>query len=154
MPRFILIVLAALLLAGPSRAAPDIITPTPAITPDQVVAIQLRALQENDLPETDHGIRQTWAFAHPANRAATGPLERFATMIKGATYRDLLNHRSHTITLRQQAADRAQFEVLMEDEKGRVLSFIWVVKKAREAPFEDCWMTSAVTAPTLAGQGS
>ncbi|XDZ65759.1 hypothetical protein AB8880_12690 [Alphaproteobacteria bacterium LSUCC0684] len=154
MPRFILIFIAVLMLTMEVRAAQDLITPDPSITPDQVVAIQLLALKENDTPEPDHGIRQTWAFAHPANRVVTGPLPRFASMIKGANYRDLINHRSHTITLKYKTEDRAQFDVLMEDEKGRVLSFIWVVKKARQAPFDNCWMTSAVTAPTLAGQGS
>jgi len=154
MPRFILIFIAALMLSIEVRAVEDLMTPNPSITPDQVVAIQLLALQQNDTPDADYGIRQTWAFAHPANREMTGPLPRFAAMIKGATYRDLINHRSHTITLKYKTEDLAQFEVLMEDEKGRVLSFVWVVKKARQAPFDNCWMTSAVTAPTLKGQGS
>lgn len=154
MRRLILIFIAALMLTGKAGAATDVITPDPSITPDQVVAIQLLALQRNDTPEPDYGIRQTWAFAHPQNREMTGPFPRFASMIKSATYKDLINHRSHTITLTYKTESWVRFEVLMEDQKGRVLSFHWVVKKVSTSPFEDCWMTSAVTAPTLAGQGS
>lgn len=154
MMRFILIFIAAFMLSAKVQASTDVITPDPSITPDQVVAIQLLALQRNDTPEPDYGIRQTWAFAHPDNREVTGPLDRFASMIKGAQYRDLINHRSHTITLTFKTESMVRFEVLMEDQKGRVLSFHWVVKKALESPFENCWMTSAVSAPTLSGQGS
>jgi hypothetical protein len=72
MRRLILIFIAALMLTGKAGAATDVITPDPSITPDQVVAIQLLALQRNDTPEPDYGIRQTWAFAHPQNRVMQG----------------------------------------------------------------------------------
>ena len=43
------------------------------------------------------GIQQTWAFAHPNNRAVTGPIERFAKMLKNKNYRYLLGHKEYKI---------------------------------------------------------
>ena len=83
-------------MAAPLWAA-DLREPDPALSPADVVAIQLNALQTNDTPETDAGIAQTWAFAHPDNKRVTGPLPRFAQMIKGPLYQILLGHRSHEI---------------------------------------------------------
>ena len=54
--------------------AAEMVYPSPDIAPAEVIAIQLNGLQYNDTPETDAGIRQTWAFAHPRNRAMTSPL--------------------------------------------------------------------------------
>ena len=54
--------------------ADDLVRPDPSIAPAEVVAIQLMGLKNNDLVETDFGIRQTWSFAHPKNRKVTGCL--------------------------------------------------------------------------------
>ena len=129
-------------------------TPHPEMAPIDVVRIQLEALQNNDSPSVDFGIRQTWAFAHPDNRAVTGPYDRFATMIRNPAYEPLLNHKRHTITEQNRSTKWIQFKVLMEDEDGQVLGFAWVVKKATTAPFENCWMTTGVSAPVRTGQGS
>ena len=40
-----------------------------------------------------------WIFAHPNNKKATGPYERFRIMIYGKQYNILLNHSSHKINL-------------------------------------------------------
>ena len=79
-----------------ARAA-EMVYPNPDIAPAEVIAIQLNGLQYNDMPDADAGIRQTWAFAHPRNRAMTGPLPRFAMMLKGPGYDIMLNHASHQI---------------------------------------------------------
>ena len=69
------------LLAMPATAQ-ELLTPDPIRQPESVVEIQLQSLQKNDVPVPDTGIAQTWAFAHPDNKRVTGPLERFAWMIK------------------------------------------------------------------------
>ena len=53
--------------------AAELVVPDPSIAPEEVVAIQMKALQFNDNPTPDFGIEQTWNFAHPRNRAMTGP---------------------------------------------------------------------------------
>ncbi len=145
-------VLAFGMMAMSARA--DLVEPDPSIAPAEVVAIQLKALQFNDNPEPDFGIAQTWAFAHPRNRAATGPLPRFASMIKGPSYNMMLNHSRHEITPVLVGPDMAQFDVLLETDGGKILLFQWGVEKVTSGEFVGSWMTVAVSMPRLAGQGS
>ena len=132
----------------------ELVYPNPDIAPAEVIAIQLNGLQHNDSPETDAGIRQTWAFAHPRNRAMTGPLKRFTTMLKGPGYDVMLNHASHEIVPANSGEGWRQFDVFMETENGEVMQFAWIVEKVTDGRYKNCWMTVAVSAPRLAGRGS
>lgn len=134
--------------------ANDLVVPDPSIAAVEVVAIQLKALQFNDNPTKNFGILQTWNFAHPRNRAMTGPLPRFAQMLTGRPYGTLLNHNSHQISPTLDEANIKQFDVLMETKLGQVLLFQWTVEKVEDGEFADCWMTVGVSAPSPAGQGS
>lgn len=59
---------------GSTRGSPD---PSPDLSPDQVVRIQLDAMARNDEPAPDSGIATAFKFASPENQAQTGPLDRF-----------------------------------------------------------------------------
>ena len=132
----------------------ELVYPNPDIAPAEVIAIQLNGLKHNDSPETDAGIRQTWEFAHPRNRAMTGPLKRFTTMLKGPGYDVMLNHASHEIVPANSGEGWRQFDVFMETEDGEVMQFAWIVEKVTDGRYKNCWMTVAVSAPRLAGRGS
>ena len=147
-------VLIALLSFNANARAADLVYPSPDIGPLEGIAIQLNGLQYNDIPEIDAGILQTWAFAHPSNRAMTGPLPRFSSMLKGPGYGMMLNHASHKIALTNAGDGWQQFDVLMEAGNGKVMQFKWIVEKVTEGRYIDCWMTVAVSAPRLAGHGS
>ena len=155
--KFLLPIIAAIaslaLLSFSGRAA-DLVVPDPSIAPEEVVAIQMKALQFNDNPEPDFGIAQTWNFAHPRNRAMTGPLSRFAGMLKGPAYGQMLNHASHRIVPVPGDGDRVNFDVFMETSRGNVLYFNWAVELVKGGEFDNCWMTVAVSMPRPAGQGS
>ena len=142
-----------LFFSAPARAA-EMVYPNPDIAPAEVIAIQLNGLQYNDSPQIDAGIRQTWAFAHPRNRAMTGPLNRFANMLKGPGYDMLLYHASHQIVPANSGDGWRQFDVFMESGNGKLLQFAWIVEKVTEGQYKDCWMTVAVSAPRSAGHGS
>ena len=149
-----LTVFLSLLFCSTSARALELVYPNPNIAPAEVIAIQLNALQNNDTPKADAGIRQTWEFAHPRNRAMTGPLPRFATMLKGPSYELMLNHLSYKIVPANLGNGWRQFDVLMEAGNGKVLQFAWIVEIVTEGRYKDCWMTVAVSAPRLAGHGS
>ncbi|MDA9930826.1 DUF4864 domain-containing protein [Alphaproteobacteria bacterium] len=134
--------------------ASDLVLPDPSITASEVVAIQMKALQFNDNPVPDFGIAQTWAFAHPRNRMMTGPLQRFAGMMKGRAYGVMLNHASHRIESVSTAENLANFDVFMETPQGRILYFAWTVERVEGGEFDGSWMTVAVSTPRDAGQGS
>ena len=54
--------------------------PNPNLAAEGVVRTQMQALQNNDIH--DRGIEITYRFAPPANKRKTGPIERFARMLK------------------------------------------------------------------------
>ena len=98
-----------------SIAKAELLKPNSDIKPDRVIEIQLSGLQNNDLIYKDSGIEQTWKFAHPNNKKVTGPLGKFKRMIKGDSYKMMINHLSHTITKLGSGENWAQFEVILLD---------------------------------------
>ena len=73
-------------------AKADLVKPNNGIKPYQVVKIQLTGLMNNDIPNKNSGIEQTWEFAHPSNKEYTGPLSKFVNLLKSENYNKLLNH--------------------------------------------------------------
>ncbi len=140
-----------LLVAAPTWAA-ELLRPDPALSPAEVVETQLSALQSNDSPQVDAGIAQTWAFAHPDNKRMTGPLARFAQMIKSAPVphadRPPLPMRS-----RRSRAPTTEvvFAVTVTGEIGEVVIYQWQVGKVADGEDAGAWMTTAVSPPIPAG---
>ena len=139
--------LASLLLVVPGVIAEDVRQPDRSLEPRDIIEIQLRALQCNDTPTTDAGIAQTWAFSHPDNRQITGPLERFAAMLKGPNYRILLDHRSYQIERVVRTPTMAIFRVRLVAVDGTQVSLKWQVTKVERGVFAGAWMTIGVSPP-------
>ena len=134
------------------EANAELIKPNYTIEPFQVVKIQLSSLKQNDKPNKDNGIEQTWEFAHPNNQKNTGPLDRFKTMIKGKSYRMLLNHLDHKLVEVESADLLVLFEVTVLDENKAYYKFNWTVEKyTGEGPLKGCWLTTIVSAPMPLG---
>jgi hypothetical protein len=130
----------------------DLLFPNNSILPADVIKIQLNALMDNDSKFKDSGIEQTWNFAHPNNKKNTGPLPNFKMMIKGNSYKMLLNHLSHTITALGSSKKWAQFEVVILDKEKIYHKFNWQVEKfTMEGPLQDCWLTTVVSNPIPLG---
>ena len=130
----------------------DLLIPNNSILPADVVKIQLVGLMNNDKEYKDSGIEQTWKFAHPNNKKATGPLDNFKRMIKGDTYQMMLNHLSHTVTQIGSSEKWAQFEVVILDKNKIYHKFNWQVEKYLEdGDLKDCWLTTMVSNPILLG---
>jgi Domain of unknown function (DUF4864) len=139
-----------LLVAAPTWAA-DLLLPDPALSPAEVVETQLSALQRNDSPQADAGIVQTWAFAHPDNKRMTGPLARFAQMIKSPPYRLLIDHRSHEVEEVARSDAEVVFAVTVTSEIGEVVIYQWQVGKVADGEDAGAWMTTAVSPPIPVG---
>ena len=130
----------------------ELLEPNSKINPSEVVKIQLLGLQKNDDGFVDSGIEQTWNFAHPNNKKATGPLDRFKRMIKGNNYQMMINHLSHTITQVRAGDSWAQFEVIILDKEKIYHKYNWQVEKYTEdGPLKDCWLTTMVSSPEPLG---
>ena len=135
-----------------SFSSAEILNPDSAISPKEVVSIQLSGLQKNDFGYKDSGIEQTWNFAHPNNKKVTGPLGKFKRMIKGASYQMMIDHLSHTITELGSSDKWAQFEVIILDKNKIYHKFNWQVEKyTLDGILKDCWLTTVVSNPIPLG---
>ena len=141
-----------IVLLSISFSSAEILNPDSAISPKEVVSIQLSGLQKNDFKYKDSGIEQTWNFAHPNNKKVTGPLGKFKRMIKGASYQMMIDHLSHTITELGSSDKWAQFEVIILDKNKIYHKFNWQVEKyTLDGILKDCWLTTVVSNPIPLG---
>ena len=126
----------------------EIKKPTPEINPEDVVKIQLSSLMNNNEPYLNAGIEQTWEFAHPSNRAFTGPIQRFTQMMYAPSYAVMLDHKKHDIIEVKLDKNIAYFFIELTSTDGKIFGFKWTLEKVKEeGGFKDCWMTTAVSTP-------
>ena len=148
-----IIILAISLLFSITAFADNLVKPSPDINPIDVVEVQLFALQSND--ESDFGIRQTWEFAHPRNKMATGPLPRFTSMIKTPAYSILLNNLKFETREIFNDGKTAGIAVRIEAKDNKAYTYMWTLEKiTEEGPLNGIWMTSGVSSPRLLAEGS
>ena len=133
-------------------AKAELIKPNIEIEPDQVVQIQLNGLMNNDEPNLDSGIKQTWEFAHPLNKKYTGPLARFINLLKSESYKMLINHLDSEIIEVFKSSNQYGFEITILGNDKKYYKFQWVVEKYYdEGPLKDCWLTTSVSNPVSLG---
>ena len=126
----------------------ELLKPTPEINPEEVVKIQLSSLMNNNEPYLNAGIEQTWEFAHPSNRAYTGPIQRFTQMMYAPSYAVMLDHKKHDIIEVKLDKNIAYFFIELTSIDGKMFGFKWTLEKVKEeGGFKDCWMTTAVSTP-------
>jgi hypothetical protein len=133
---FLLLVCLAITLPA---ATADTTEPGASLTPHEVVAAQLAGLREN----TPDGLARVFAFASPANRAVTGPVARFAAMLREG-YPELLGHRRADFGELVVHGDEAAQAVDIIDGSGRGHRYLFMLSRQRGGPCPDCWMTDGV----------
>jgi hypothetical protein len=143
--------LSLLFVAGGVGAQPEVLQPNPERTAREVIVIQLEALQTNDTPSINSGIRQVWAFAHPRNRAVTGPLSRFTRMIRGPGYSMLIKHRRHEIQRLSIGDAAALFAVQVVSQDGGFYRFRWQLRRL-STDAGPVWMTTQVSPAQRTGE--
>jgi hypothetical protein len=124
-----------------TRATPE---PNPALSPLEVVQIQVEAMQANDDPTPDSGIRTAFRFASPSNRESTGPLARFIELVKNPQYRALLDAQQVEYGETDIQGETAMQPVMVINTEGEPVVYLFALSRQAEAPYEDCWMTDAV----------
>ena len=126
----------------------DIKKPRPDIKPEDVVRIQLTSLMKNNKPYLNAGIEQTWEFAHPSNRAFTGPIQRFTQMMYAPSYVVMIDHIKHDIIEVKMNENSAYYFIELTSADGRIFGFKWTLNKViEEGIYKNCWMTSSVSTP-------
>jgi len=132
----------------------QIILPTPQLSPEDVVDIQLLGLKLTEGDSSSVEMQQVWAFAHPSNKAMTGPLARFARLFDMPAYRPLLGHKSHEILKLAETEDYVQLRVQITASNSQSYVYLWVLGRATSGPEDGSWMTLSVSAPAGGGTQS
>jgi len=133
--------------------SPSLTKPNASLEPFDVVAIQLNALQRNNIPFNDAGIEQVWEFAHPNNKKITGPLEKFKRMIYSKSYKMLIEHKNSEIIILNENLNKSVYKVIILSNDKKKYSYIWEVEKVqREGNLINCWMTTSVSNPEYLGE--
>ena len=118
--------------------------PEPSQGPGAVVETQLTALADNDTPVDNAGIKTAYNFASPANRRATGPLDRFIEMVEGPRYAPMIDHTTAVTGPVERDGSQATQRVTLTGPQGRTVTYRFGVSKGSGDPFEDCWLTDRV----------
>ena len=131
----------------------DLIKPNSNLKPFDVLMIQLNSLKNNNNPYKDAGIEQTWEFAHPINKAATGPLERFKQMIYSDNYKILISHENHKTIILKESPNKLVYKVYVLSKDKKKYYYIWQIEKVeQEGKLKNCWMTTGVSEPIYLGE--
>ena len=151
--RVFYILLSVFVLMGSARGD-GLIKPSAQLSPEDVVEIQLLGLKLTKGSSQSLEMRQVWEFAHPSNKAMTGPFERFATLFDMPAYRPLLGHKDHEIVRLAVGDDVVQLRVAITGADSRAYVYLWVVGKVGEGSQKGSWMTLSVSAPAGGGTRS
>ena len=131
----------------------DLVKPNSTLKPFDVLMIQLNSLKNNNNFYKDSGIEQTWEFAHPNNKASTGPLERFKKMIYSDSYKILIEHENNKIIILEELENKLVYKVNILSKDKKRYYYIWQIEKVeQEGILKDCWMTTGVSDPIYLGE--
>ena len=148
---FFKLIIFFLLFSNISKA--DLIKPNSNLKPFDVLMIQLNSLKNNNTPYKDAGIEQTWEFAHPINKASTGPLKKFKKMIYSDSYKILISHENTNTIILKETSKKIVFKVYILSTNKKKYYYIWQIEKVeQEGKLKDCWMTTGVSDPTYLGE--
>jgi hypothetical protein len=128
----------------PPADALGLAQPSSELQPGEVVQITVDALAKNDYPFPDAGIKTTFNFASPANKVATGPLERFVTLVKGPVFGKMINHRDSTLSKVILEGDNALCLVQIVGENNETHYFAFRLGLQQEGDYVGMWLTEAV----------
>jgi hypothetical protein len=120
----------------------EIQMPAPHLAPDDVVRLQVGALRA--FRDDKAAIHQCYVLASPANRAATGPLNRFIAMVQNPAYGALVLQTSALVGQPVIRGEQATVLVTVLDQSRTPRVFRFFLSKQTEPLHRDCWMTDAV----------
>uniref|UniRef100_A0A7S4WBE8 Uncharacterized protein n=1 Tax=Alexandrium monilatum TaxID=311494 RepID=A0A7S4WBE8_9DINO len=121
------------------------VEPGPELSPQEVVIAQAYGLHAGR-------VDVCFRFASPANKAMTGPLERFALFFEGSSrYSAMLRCESfsvdggHSLTSGPAGKPCVEFEVEFRDkDEGSGHLFAWKLSRQTAPEVAGCWMTDGV----------
>jgi hypothetical protein len=120
----------------------DLPMPSPELLPEEVISVIMEALQQND--PLDLGIETIFNFASPGNKLATGTLDVFKKQLKTPLFQPMLNFSNYKSSELVTDGSQAQQILVIPDELGQDIGYLFTLSKQTEMPFQDCWMTDSI----------
>jgi len=114
--------------------------PNPELKANEIVSLQLMAMQQNDV--SNRGIEITFHFASPQNKVQTGPL--FIKLVRSPAYSPLLNHLDATFLNLKVEGNVAIQEVIITTSIGKRKGFRFLLSLQQGEKYKECWMTDTV----------
>lgn len=124
----------------------DLPTPAPDYDPARVIEIQVSAFADNDDPVKNAGIKTAYNFASPANRRATGPLDRFIRMVEGPQYAPMIDHTEAVTGPIEREDGQASQQITLTGPNGQTATYefgLSVHDGTGDIP-AGCWLTDRV----------
>lgn len=120
-------------------------TPSPELSPKDVVEIVLGSMANNDSPSPDAGLQQAFEFASPSNKQSTGPFWHFKAIVEQPAYAPLINHTRRKLGEPEFAGNNtASIPIMVVGSNGEVAGYLWSLSKQSGGDYQDSWMTDSV----------
>jgi hypothetical protein len=121
----------------------DLPAPNDSYSPEEVVHIQLEALQSNG--SDNRGIEITYTFSSAAIEEDSIGLKGFERIIKSPFYRPMLNHLAVKYEKMEIRGNRARQKVILIGKGGLKVKYVFYLSKYSHDACSGCWMTDVVT---------
>ena len=120
-------------------------TPSPELSPKDVVEIVLGSMANNDSPSPDAGLQQAFEFASPSNKRSTGPFWHFKAIVEQPAYAPLIHHTRRQLGEPEFAGNNtASIPIMVVGSNGEVAGYLWSLSKQSGGDYQDSWMTDSV----------
>ena len=129
--------------ASPAET-PALPRPATGLQPGEVVEIVIGALARNDKPYPNAGIETTFNFASPANKAHTGPLDRFVRLVKGPVFGEMVDHLDSTLSEVVIDGDHAVRLVQIVNVDNETFYYAFRLRRQTEGDYAGMWLTESV----------
>ena len=93
-----------------------------------------------------------WNYAHEENQEATGPKERFSTMLTSEPYDSIVDLKDYSYEITFESDENIHYEVKVLAQNNNYFVITWVFEKTlcNEKP---CWRTIGVSQPEYFDSG-
>ncbi|MEJ8758616.1 DUF4864 domain-containing protein [Pontibacter sp. H259] len=118
------------------------VRPSKGLSPQDVVQIQLKALQQND--DSDSGIITVFNFSSPVSKISMGPIEHFRLMVRDPVYKPMLNFKAYKKGNMVITGKSAYQLVVLTTQDNEKAAYLFMLARQTKGYYKGCWMTVGV----------
>lgn len=126
----------------PAASKWSYLRPSKALSPQDVVQIQLKALQQND--GSDSGIITVFNFSSPVSKISMGPIEHFRLLVRDPVYKPMLNFKSFKKGNMVITGKSAYQLVVLTTRDNEKATYLFMLARQTKGYYKGCWMTVGV----------